>query len=292
MRGGQNKIEMAGKRFGHLLVIKEAGRNKGLKVRWECICDCGKITIVDGCNLRNGNTKSCRCRCGEKNDDNHKKNAQKVWREENKEKKSALDTKYRKANGGKVRRNQAKFRRTHPGYGAIGRQKNAKFDTYAEQLWTEKVRRDPNNRLDLQVICALCGKFFTPTSAQAGRRLSSINSKKIGDSNFYCSDNCKKACPVFWTKKYRKGDAPQNSTRRPGQAEWRKHVIVCAEYTCERCGKVLEEKDLSAHHIKSVSQYPSESMDIDNGMALCKDCHALVHSEMGCRPIDLRCNAK
>jgi len=28
---------------------------------WECECDCGEAIVVNGCHLRNGNTKSCGC---------------------------------------------------------------------------------------------------------------------------------------------------------------------------------------------------------------------------------------
>ena len=59
------KIDLTGKTFGKLFVIKEAephstpsGRKK---VRWECQCECGKITNVDASNLKNGHTTSCGC---------------------------------------------------------------------------------------------------------------------------------------------------------------------------------------------------------------------------------------
>jgi hypothetical protein len=163
----------------------------------------------------------------------------------------------------------------------------AVFDTLAPRIsWCNDVRRNPNDKAQLQTTCALCNKWFCPTKSQIYSRLTAINNKQ-GDGNFYCSDECKSACPVYKKVKFRAGEAP--SQDRPGQKEWRKHVIVCAEYTCERCGKIFNEKDLFAHHIKAVAQQPIESMDIDNGMALCKDCHKIVHSETGCRPVDLRC---
>ena len=52
---------MSGRRYGRLLVIKESGRSNGGKVKWECLCDCGNVIVVKGCNLRSGNTKSCSC---------------------------------------------------------------------------------------------------------------------------------------------------------------------------------------------------------------------------------------
>lgn len=56
-----NKIDLTGQRFGRLVVVEEAGANKGGRILWRCKCDCGKISVVVGYNLRSGNTKSCGC---------------------------------------------------------------------------------------------------------------------------------------------------------------------------------------------------------------------------------------
>jgi hypothetical protein len=56
-----NFIDLTGQRFGHLVVIKEAERNKDNRVMWKCKCDCGNITIVMRSNLRGGASKSCGC---------------------------------------------------------------------------------------------------------------------------------------------------------------------------------------------------------------------------------------
>lgn len=53
---------MIGKKFGKLTVIEECEeRDNHNKIMYTCKCDCGKITIVNGNNLRVGNTKSCGC---------------------------------------------------------------------------------------------------------------------------------------------------------------------------------------------------------------------------------------
>lgn len=55
-------MKIIGQKFGRLTVIKECKeRDKYKKRIYECQCDCGNITYVTGCNLRNGNTKSCGC---------------------------------------------------------------------------------------------------------------------------------------------------------------------------------------------------------------------------------------
>lgn len=62
------KIDLTGQCFNSLTVIKEAvpyispsGRKK---TQWECLCECGNITIVKTENLRSGHTTSCGCACG------------------------------------------------------------------------------------------------------------------------------------------------------------------------------------------------------------------------------------
>lgn len=47
-------------KFFRLLAVKPV-ISKDKTTRWECICDCGKITIVQYGNLINGHTKSCGC---------------------------------------------------------------------------------------------------------------------------------------------------------------------------------------------------------------------------------------
>lgn len=54
------KVDLTGKKFGKLTVIEEASNIKGI-IKWECICTCGNFTIVDGSNLRRGQSKSCGC---------------------------------------------------------------------------------------------------------------------------------------------------------------------------------------------------------------------------------------
>jgi hypothetical protein len=54
-------LELKGKKFGRLLVVRHTGVDKHRKHLWECLCDCGNTTIVAGSKLVSGNTKSCKC---------------------------------------------------------------------------------------------------------------------------------------------------------------------------------------------------------------------------------------
>jgi hypothetical protein len=57
------KVDMIGKRFGRLTVIKESKQKSGKrqKLMYDCICDCGNNHTVCGETLRSGETKSCGC---------------------------------------------------------------------------------------------------------------------------------------------------------------------------------------------------------------------------------------
>lgn len=58
---GRPVIDLVGKRFGRLLVIRRAVNRKTHQARWHCQCDCGNFSIVFGYLLRSGRTKSCGC---------------------------------------------------------------------------------------------------------------------------------------------------------------------------------------------------------------------------------------
>lgn len=54
------KKDLVGQRFGRLVVRKQ-GPHEGRSVAWECVCDCGGVSVVTTGRLRSGNTKSCGC---------------------------------------------------------------------------------------------------------------------------------------------------------------------------------------------------------------------------------------
>lgn len=58
--GHLNRIDLTGKRFGRLTVIKFYGRISG-RVHWFCQCECGNKCHVSAASLVRGLTRSCRC---------------------------------------------------------------------------------------------------------------------------------------------------------------------------------------------------------------------------------------
>ena len=58
---GQHTKQIAGRKFGRLLVLSRAGNCKHGNAMWNCVCDCGATGVFKGRNLTIGKTKSCGC---------------------------------------------------------------------------------------------------------------------------------------------------------------------------------------------------------------------------------------
>lgn len=61
-RAERSRIDLAGQRFGRLVVLRVAKRRGNwTSAYWHVRCDCGNEKIVEGKALRNGLTQSCGC---------------------------------------------------------------------------------------------------------------------------------------------------------------------------------------------------------------------------------------
>lgn len=58
-------IDITGQKFGYWTVIGLSDKIISKSRCWNCVCVCGKIEAVNGCRLRRGTSKSCRCRSQE-----------------------------------------------------------------------------------------------------------------------------------------------------------------------------------------------------------------------------------
>jgi hypothetical protein len=54
-------IDITGKRFHRLLVLRSAGQSKNRAFVFQCLCDCGVVKIYPGNLLMLGKIKSCGC---------------------------------------------------------------------------------------------------------------------------------------------------------------------------------------------------------------------------------------
>jgi hypothetical protein len=80
-------LDLTGKRYGRLTVIRLAANPDGTYARWECVCECGRKVVVTSSYLRLGKTKSCGCLRAEKarsmgeDQARRRKAAQSAWRD-------------------------------------------------------------------------------------------------------------------------------------------------------------------------------------------------------------------
>jgi 5-methylcytosine-specific restriction endonuclease McrA len=172
--------------------------------------------------------------------------------------------------------------------GGFNKKGLASFKVYEKEMsFFEDVR---DSLGVLEVKCVYCGRWFKPHIYQVADRLRYIRGIKEFEAKFYCSDNCKRACPVFNQKKYPKGFRKASS--REVQPELRQLVLQRDAWTCQygNCGKTIDESELHCHHFEGIEKNPVESADIDNCITLCKEHHKKVHSEKGCRYTDFVCN--
>ena len=166
------------------------------------------------------------------------------------------------------------------------------YDTYSTVL--EKyyeIKKETVEGLTLvSLACTYCGTFYVPTIRGIVNRLQIINgtTTKHGESNFYCSGGCKKACPTYGQKKYPKGF--KKATSREVQPALRKLVLKRDNYKCQICDAAIEDTELHCHHLEGIYQNPIESADVDNCIILCKKHHKQVHKLPGCGYNELKCN--
>lgn len=162
------------------------------------------------------------------------------------------------------------------------------YDTYAYRLeFCESCRRSMDNKLFMDVKCVYCGNWFSCSLNQAVDRTRFIEGKKEYEAKFYCSDGCRMTCPIHSQKLYPKGFKKASS--REVQPELRQLVLKRDNYSCQICGKSIDEVELHCHHIEGVEQNPIESADVDVCITLCKEHHKKVHKSNGCRYVDMRC---
>lgn len=54
-------VDLTGKKFAALLVIGRSGPDLGRLTLWQCLCDCGRESIIRGRSLTSGKTWGCLC---------------------------------------------------------------------------------------------------------------------------------------------------------------------------------------------------------------------------------------
>lgn len=170
--------------------------------------------------------------------------------------------------------------------GGLGIQDLTSYDTYNDKVnFKIQTRRSiDGDGLYLEVRCSYCGKWFKPSMKYFRTVLNSFKHKN-GDLTIYCSNECKKECPVFWQRKYTK--VFKRASSREVSPDLRHMCLERDGWKCQKCGK--SEPPLHCHHIEGATQNKMISNDIDNVITLCKSCHKEVHKQEGCKYHELQC---
>lgn len=61
MAGGRVAEDISGKKYHRLVAIARATNSRAGRVRWSCLCECGKSVVVERGGLVSGKSKSCGC---------------------------------------------------------------------------------------------------------------------------------------------------------------------------------------------------------------------------------------
>ena len=176
----------------------------------------------------------------------------------------------------------------NPNYkGGISMLGLSRYDAYKNILvLCEDIRKQDNTEI-LEVRCTYCGQWYAPTHNSVSNRLIALNNLNQGECRLYCSENCKQACPTYGRQMYPKGF--KHTTSREVSTYLRQMVLERDNWTCQICGKTIEEIQLHVHHMDPATQNPMFQNDMDSCITLCKGCHGMVHKQYGCRYVDLRC---
>jgi hypothetical protein len=166
------------------------------------------------------------------------------------------------------------------------------FGTYAHQIEKyEEIRKTEEGYLEVR--CTYCGKWYTPKMKDVVSRITAINSSCTAECRLYCSQGCKKECPVFGKRPetlikqdaIRAGLIKPEDLNREVQPELRWLVLERDNYTCQRCGCT---HSLHCHHYEGIWQNRLMSADVDMCITLCKHCHLKAHQQPGCSYYDMR----
>jgi len=112
------------------------------------------------------------------------------------------------------------------------------------------------------------GWFILSTLQLLHRILVIYSPNGFGESNFYCSNECKYECPLYRLRT----DPHQNNEIPYTQEEYkqfRQFVLKRDNYECQYCGEKAEH----VHHEKPQKLEPFFSLDPDFAWSCCEKCH-------------------
>lgn len=303
------KIDLTGKRFGRLTVIEDVGRDKWGSVTWRCLCDCGKQSIVPSGSLMRKTTTSCGCFHKESTSMNRSNKLlgmtfgylRVVSREGSNSRRKSL-WRCKCVCGNEVIKVGVDL--VSGNTKSCGCMKanmiseslnvwSSRADMYNspinnESVYFGKIPSCDNPGLTREgivtVSCKLCGKRFSPTRNQIHARIRAFSGDRDGEHNFYCSDACRAACPVFGADPNRVDPRLRKlklktKTARGCQTKTLKQLQCDHNNGQSYCEKCQDFVDVELHHTIQVSVDPASATNPASHMLLCAGCHVELHRE-------------
>ena len=80
-------------------------------------------------------------------------------------------------------------------------------------------------------------------------------------------------------KRVGKNVGENNARYKNGSGKWSDNVLTRDAYTCQICG-LTDKEIVQAHHVIPKSVDKSKRFDVDNGIALCPNCHVREHNRL------------
>lgn len=69
-----------------------------------------------------------------------------------------------------------------------------------------------------------------------------------------------------------------------GYKKWAKKVKERDNYTCQKCSRKGNSRNIFAHHVNDYYEFEDGRIDPDNGVALCSGCHSKFHNKYRGQP--------
>lgn len=303
------KRELLNQRFGKLIVIEEAGRNKCGLVLWKCLCDCGNTITLPATSLCSGNTKSCGClsffdltgkRFGKlvvlSRDASIK--GRPFWNCicDCGECKIILGRHLRE---GKTKSCGCLVSEDLTGrrFGKLVACKIVGKSKKSGYMWeclcdcgNYKVVRGSHLKRDHVRSCGclrdydLIGGIYERLTV-----LKRVGRNKYGNPLWEClcvcgNSKCIPSRRLLTGKTKSCGCLVRKGSDKRDCAfyeNWRSVVFYRDSYQCSKCKRFSKDVYLNAHHLYSYESIKSERLNLDNGITLCAECHQRFHKKYG-----------
>ena len=148
----------------------------------------------------------------------------------------------------------------------------------------EEMRYEPSKEKE-KIIQVHCKNHNCKNSKEKGgwftfnsfaRRIDALENGSDGHY-FYCSEQCKEECPLYGKRvsqlikedQIRAGIIKDPWYISQEYQVWRKKVFELDNNVCQWCG----QEAIITHHILPQKTHPNLSLDPENGLSCCKECH-------------------